>query len=133
MQSIVQKHRLLDTSTIVTNKGGGSGSEAFVYAKGAAGNPHKVVFATNNVWILPLGTAVALLQVLGIVIELLGLPHGEGQRPAQQAERHTLSDDVAIYNLAGSLTVEAGTGALTVELARGGADAARRTASCSRA
>ena len=58
VQAIVQKHRLLDTAVIVTNKGGGAGSEAFVYAKGAAGDPHKLVFATNNVWLLPLGTAV---------------------------------------------------------------------------
>jgi tripartite-type tricarboxylate transporter receptor subunit TctC len=40
---------------IVTNKGGGSGSEAFIYAKGAAADPHKVVFATDNAWLLPLG------------------------------------------------------------------------------
>ena len=58
VQAIVQKYGLIDAPIIVTNKGGGAGSEAFVYAKGAAGNPHKVVFATNNVWILPLGTAV---------------------------------------------------------------------------
>ena len=58
IQSIVQKHRLIDSPVIVTNKGGGSGSEAFVYAKSAAGDPHKVVFATNNVWLLPLGSAV---------------------------------------------------------------------------
>lgn len=58
VQAIVQKHKLIDSSVIVTNKGGGSGSEAFVYAKGAAGDPHKVVFATNNVWLLPLGSAV---------------------------------------------------------------------------
>ena len=58
VQSIVQKHKLIDSPVIVTNKGGGSGSEAFVYAKGAAGDPHKLVFATNNVWLLPLGSAV---------------------------------------------------------------------------
>jgi tripartite-type tricarboxylate transporter receptor subunit TctC len=58
VQSIIQAHDLMDASIIVTNKGGGAGSEAFVYAKGAAGDPHKVVFATNNVWLLPLGTAV---------------------------------------------------------------------------
>jgi tripartite-type tricarboxylate transporter receptor subunit TctC len=58
IQAIVQKYELIDASIIVTNKGGGSGSEAFVYAKGAAGDPHKVIFATNNVWLLPLGTAV---------------------------------------------------------------------------
>jgi putative adhesin len=45
---------------------------------------------------------------------------------AQQVERYTLEgDDIAIYNLAGALAVEAGTGSVTVELVRGGADAAR--------
>lgn len=58
VQAIVQKYGLIGAPVIVTNKGGGSGSEAFVYAKGAGGDPHKVVFATNNVWLLPLGTAV---------------------------------------------------------------------------
>ena len=44
----------------------------------------------------------------------------------QAAERYTLEgDDIAIYNLVGSLTVEAGTGSLAVELTRGGADAGR--------
>jgi lia operon protein LiaG len=46
--------------------------------------------------------------------------------PAQQGERYTLDgDEVAIYNLAGSLTVEPGTGAVSVEIVRGGADAAK--------
>jgi hypothetical protein len=46
--------------------------------------------------------------------------------PAQQGERYTLDgDEVAIYNLAGSLTVEPGTGAVSVDMVRGGADAAR--------
>src|SRR5688572_17266749 len=45
---------------------------------------------------------------------------------AQQAERYTLDgDDVAVYNLAGSLTVEPGTGAVSVDLVRGGTDAAK--------
>lgn len=45
---------------------------------------------------------------------------------AQQVERYTLEgDDVAIYNLAGALAVEPGTGSLAVELVRGGPDATR--------
>jgi lia operon protein LiaG len=45
---------------------------------------------------------------------------------AQQGERYTLDgDEVAIFNLAGSLTVAPGTGAVSVDLARGGADAAK--------
>jgi lia operon protein LiaG len=45
---------------------------------------------------------------------------------AQQAERYTLEgDDIAIYNLAGTLTVEPGTGSVALELTRGGPDAGR--------
>jgi tripartite-type tricarboxylate transporter receptor subunit TctC len=58
VQAIAQKHKLIDAPIIVTNKGGGSGSEAFVYAKSTTADPHKLVFATNNVWLLPLGSAV---------------------------------------------------------------------------
>ena len=58
VQSIIQKYKLIDRSVIVTNKGGGSGTEAFIYAKGAIGNPHKLIIATNNVWLIPLGSAV---------------------------------------------------------------------------
>lgn len=46
---------------------------------------------------------------------------------AQQIERHTLTgSDIAVYNLAGQVTIERGTGpGVVVEIARGGADAAR--------
>ena len=54
------------------------------------------------------------------LVSLLTLPAA-----AQQAERYTLSDEVAIYNLAGALTVEPGTGGVSVELVRGGRDAGR--------
>lgn len=46
--------------------------------------------------------------------------------PAQQGERYTLEgEEVAVYNVAGTLTVEPGTGAVSVDVARGGADAAK--------
>ncbi len=49
-----------------------------------------------------------------------------GALAAQQLERYTLEgDDIAIYNLAGALTVEPGTGSVAVELTRGGPDAGR--------
>lgn len=50
-----------------------------------------------------------------------------GALSAQDAERHSLAGDaVAIYNLAGSVSVEPGAGAnVVVEVRRGGADAAR--------
>ncbi len=58
VQSVIQKNNLLRVPVIVTNKGGGAGTEAFVYGRGAAGNPHVVVFGTNNVWLMPLVTRV---------------------------------------------------------------------------
>ncbi|MDF2688829.1 MAG: tricarboxylate transporter [Microvirga sp.] len=53
VQSIIAKHKLMDQSVIVTNKGGGSGAEGLVYAKAAAGDPHKLTFGTNNAYLLP--------------------------------------------------------------------------------
>jgi lia operon protein LiaG len=45
---------------------------------------------------------------------------------AQKVERYTISGgDVAIYNLAGEVKVEAGSGVVTAEVTRGGADAAK--------
>jgi tripartite-type tricarboxylate transporter receptor subunit TctC len=58
VQSTIQKHQLAPVSIIVSNKGGGAGTEAFVYAKAAGSDPHKVVFSTNNEWLMPLVTKV---------------------------------------------------------------------------
>ena len=45
---------------------------------------------------------------------------------AQQTERYSIpGGDVAIYNLAGEVKVEPGSGVVTAELTRGGADAAK--------
>jgi putative tricarboxylic transport membrane protein len=54
VQSIILKHKLMSVATVVLNKGGGSGAEGFVYVKSATGDPHKMVFGTNNEWMLPL-------------------------------------------------------------------------------
>ncbi len=54
VQSIVVKYKLMPQPIVVLNKGGGSGAEGFVYVKSAAGDPHKMVFGTNNEWMLPL-------------------------------------------------------------------------------
>jgi tripartite-type tricarboxylate transporter receptor subunit TctC len=59
VQSIVAKHKLMDQSIIVSNKGGGSGAEGYVYGKAAAGDPHKVTFGTNNEYLLPLVAKLA--------------------------------------------------------------------------
>ncbi|MBD8066148.1 tripartite tricarboxylate transporter substrate binding protein [Devosia sp. PTR5] len=53
IQSIIAQHDLMDQSVVVLNKGAGSGAEAFIYAKANAGDPHKLIFGTNNVYLLP--------------------------------------------------------------------------------
>jgi len=59
VQSIIVKYNLLPQSIVVLNKGGGSGAEGFVYVKSATGDPHKIVFGTNNEWMLPMVAKVA--------------------------------------------------------------------------
>jgi tripartite-type tricarboxylate transporter receptor subunit TctC len=54
VQSIVTKYKLVDQPIVVLNKGGGSGAEGFLYGKSAVGDAHKVTFATNNEYLLPL-------------------------------------------------------------------------------
>ena len=53
IQSIITKHKLVEQPIVVLNKGGGSGAEAFIYGKGGKGDAHKVVFGTNNAYLLP--------------------------------------------------------------------------------
>jgi tripartite-type tricarboxylate transporter receptor subunit TctC len=53
IQAIIAQHGLMDQSVVVLNKGAGSGAEAFLYAKQSAGDPHKLIFGTNNVYLLP--------------------------------------------------------------------------------
>ena len=60
VQSIIVKHKLMDQSIIVTNKGGGAGAEGFVDVASAKGDPHKVMFGTNNAYLLPLVLKVPL-------------------------------------------------------------------------
>jgi putative tricarboxylic transport membrane protein len=59
VQSIITKHKLLDQAIIVSNKGGGSGAEGYVYGKSQTGDPHKVIFGTSNAWTQPLVSKVA--------------------------------------------------------------------------
>jgi putative tricarboxylic transport membrane protein len=54
VQSIIVKHKLMDQSIIVTNKSGGAGAEGFLEVAGAKGDPGKVIFGTNNAYLLPL-------------------------------------------------------------------------------
>lgn len=53
IQSIITKHKLIEQPMVVVNKGGGSGAEGYLVSKTAAGDPHKVIFGTNNAYLLP--------------------------------------------------------------------------------
>lgn len=53
IQSIITKHKLIDQSIVVVNKGGGSGAEGYIHGKGGKGDPHRVIFGTNNAYLLP--------------------------------------------------------------------------------
>lgn len=53
IQSILTKGDAIKQPLIVLNKGAGSGAEAFLYAKQNKGDPNKVIFGTNNVYLLP--------------------------------------------------------------------------------
>ena len=53
IQAAFTKHDIIDRSIVVLNKGGGSGSEGFLYARANKGDPHKLFFGTNNVYLLP--------------------------------------------------------------------------------
>ena len=59
VQLAIQNHKLIDQPILVSNKGGGSGAETFVYIKGAAGDAHKLAFATSNLYTLPMVAKVA--------------------------------------------------------------------------
>ncbi|MDR1936675.1 MAG: tripartite tricarboxylate transporter substrate binding protein [Candidatus Accumulibacter sp.] len=54
IQSVIVKNKLIDVPILVVTKGGGAGSEGYVYALGEKANPYRVVFGTNNEYLLPL-------------------------------------------------------------------------------
>ena len=53
VQAIILKYKFVEQPIVVLNKGGGSGAEGFVYGKGQNADPHKVIFGTNNEYLLP--------------------------------------------------------------------------------
>jgi putative tricarboxylic transport membrane protein len=59
VQLAIQNNKLIDQPILVSNKGGGSGAEAFVYVKAATGDGHKLAFGTSNLYTLPMVAKVA--------------------------------------------------------------------------
>lgn len=54
IQSIIVKNKLMSAPIVVVNKGGGAGSEGFVYGASEQNNPYRVTLGTNNEYLLPL-------------------------------------------------------------------------------
>ncbi len=54
VQSIIVKNKLMEAPIVVVNKGGGAGSEGYIYGASEQTNPHRVTFGTNNEYLLPL-------------------------------------------------------------------------------
>jgi len=74
IQSIVVKYKLMSAPIVVLNKGGGAGSEGFVYGSASADDPHKLTFGTNNEYLLPLVakmgyTADSLIPVTALALD----------------------------------------------------------------
>lgn len=58
VQAAIQKHKLMPVPIIVSNKGGGAGSEALVYLQSSQGDANKLVFSTNLAYLMPMITKV---------------------------------------------------------------------------
>ena len=57
-QAIITKHKLMNQPMVVINKAGGAGAEGFLDAKGAKGDPHKIIITLSNLFTTPLATGV---------------------------------------------------------------------------
>ena len=74
IQSIVVKYKLMSAPIVVLNKGGGAGSEGFVYGSASADDAYKLTFGTNNEYLLPLVakmgyTADSLVPVAALALD----------------------------------------------------------------
>jgi len=74
IQSIILKYKLMNAPVVVVNKGGGAGSEGFVYGSASADDAYKLTFGTNNEYLLPLVakmgyTADSLIPVAALALD----------------------------------------------------------------
>ncbi len=58
IQGIVTKNKLMKSSMVVVNKGGGAGAEGFLDIKNSKGDAHKIVITLSNLFTTPLATSV---------------------------------------------------------------------------
>lgn len=106
IQSIILKYKLMDAPIVVVNKGGGSGSEGFVYGSSNGADPYKVTFGTNNEYLLPLVakmgyTADALVPVAALALDDF-LIWVNAQAPYQDAKSFIEAGKKAELKMGGS-------------------------------
>ncbi len=58
IQGIVTKNKLMKSSMVVVNKGGGAGAEGFLDIKNSKGDAHKIVITLSHLFPPPLATSV---------------------------------------------------------------------------
>src|SRR5919107_2907653 len=110
VQLAIQNHKLIDQPILVSNKGGGSGAETFVYVKAAAGDPHKLAFGTSNLYTLPMVAKVAFkhtdfVPVAGMVFDEFVL-WTKGDAPYNDYKSYTAAAKAAngTFRMAGALS-----------------------------
>jgi putative tricarboxylic transport membrane protein len=110
VQLAIQNHKLVDQPILVQNKGGGSGAEAYVSVKGSAGDPHKLVFGTSNLYTLPMVAKVAFkptdfVPVAAMVFDEFIL-WVKGDSPTKDYKSYTAAAKAAngTFKMAGALS-----------------------------
>lgn len=90
IQAIIGKYKLMKSPIVVLNKGGGSGSDGFVYGSANANDPYRVTFGTNNEYLLPLVVKVgysadSLVPVAALALDefLLWVPNDSPYKDAK--------------------------------------------------
>jgi putative tricarboxylic transport membrane protein len=58
IQGVVTKNKLMKSSIVVINKGGGAGAEGFLDVKNSKGDPLKIIITLSNLFTTPLATGV---------------------------------------------------------------------------
>lgn len=72
IQAAINKDELMTQPIVVVNRGGGSGAEAYIQAKGNKGDPYKLYFGTQESYVLPIASKLSYsvddLQPLAVMV-----------------------------------------------------------------
>ena len=86
IQGIAAKHKLTNQPFVVQIMNGGGGGQGFMDVKESTGDPHKVIFGTNNAYLLPYVAKLASLA--GVEMRIVNKAAGQSL-----LERHKSPDD----------------------------------------